>query len=151
MGELRMKNFEIYRLMENIQNGYSQTIGFILIEDCNRSTKLEDYPFLIDVYKDNPNEFEAGNNLIKVRGIVAEPLNDGDLEVIEHIGISLVESKENVDCLFSVVIEPNLEKLVSSIQKEPFKVFSELLKFTDQKPILENLSKKSLERLYLEH
>jgi len=39
IGELRMKNFEIFRLMQTKEDGWSYVIGFILIEDCNRKSR----------------------------------------------------------------------------------------------------------------
>lgn len=88
IGELRMKNFEIFRLMHSKKDGWNYTIGFIVIEDCNRKTRIEDYPFLIDVYQNQSNNFEANDNLIKVKAIVTEDLNEHDADVIEHISVS---------------------------------------------------------------
>lgn len=149
VGELRMKNFEILRLVHSKEDGWNYTIGFIVIEDCNRKTELKDYPFLIDVYKD-PNEFEASDNLIKIKAIVSEPLNEHDIEVIEHISTSLVEFKENTDCLFSIIVKLDLETWIDQLQENPFKVYNELLQFTEAKPNVTHFHKKSLQRLFQE-
>lgn len=150
IGELRMQNFEIFRLIHSKKDGWDYTIGFVLIEDCNRKTELDDYPFLIDVYK-NTDEFEGGNNIIKIKAILTEPLNEDDNKVIEHISISLVEFKENVDCVFSIIVKPDLETLIEKLEEDPFMVFNELLKFTEAKPNVTHLDRKSLQRLSQEN
>lgn len=148
IGELRLRDFEIFRLIHyDKEDDWSYTIGFIVIEDCNRKTELKDYPFLLDVYK-NPEEFEASDNLIKVKAIVDEPLNEHDTEVVEHIRISLVEFKENVDCFFSVVVKPDLKILIDKLEENPFMVYNELLKFTEAKPNVAHFRKESLQRLF---
>lgn len=146
-GELRMRDYEIYRIMHSKDDELNYVLGFLLIEDCNRKTELKDFPFLQSVYPD-PSEFEGGDNVIKIKAILTESLDGNSLSVIEHIGISLVETKENVDCLFSVEIKSDLENWIDLLSENPFSVYSELLKYTEKKPNVDNLSKDSLKRLF---
>mgnify|MGYP001058073306 CR=1 FL=1 len=148
-GELRMKNYEIFRINHTKDDGWNYSIGFLVIEDCNRKTEIYDYPYLLDVYE-NHDEFEGGDNVIKVKAIVTEPLDESDAEIIERIGIGLVEFKEHVDCLFSIEVKPDLEEWIDLINEKPFVVYNELLKFTENKPNIENYSKEKLKRLYQE-
>lgn len=150
IGELRMKNFEIFRLMETKQDRLNYVKGFIVIEDCNRKAKLEDYPFLIDVYKHRPSEFEGGQNIIKITALLAEKCNVHEEKIIEHITTSLVEFKENVDVRFSVDLKSNLEVLLDKIDESPFEVYSELLECTEAKPNISLYPKEILQRLFQE-
>lgn len=149
IGELRMKNFEIFRLMQRKKDGWNYVLGFIVIEDCNRKTKVEDYPFLVDVYK-NSNDFEGSDNIIKIKAIVAEQLNENEKEIVEHISVSLVEFKQNTDVTFSIVEKTDLDTLVDKLDEYPFRVYSELLQFAEARPNIEHFSKESLKRLFQE-
>ncbi|MGI8352397.1 hypothetical protein HLK66_11065 [Niallia circulans] len=150
VGELRLKNHEIYRIMHSKNDGLNYSIGFLLIEDCNRKTELSDYPFLIDVYKNNPSKFEGGDNIFKVKAILSEPIDEQDESVLEHIGISLVEFKEKVDCIFSVIIRDDLDEWIDMLDDKPYTAYTELLKYTEEKPNVENYSKEKLKRLHQE-
>lgn len=58
--------------MQTKPDGWNHCFGFFVIEDCHRKTQLSDYPYLAEVYKNNPEEFEASDNLIKVLAIMTE-------------------------------------------------------------------------------
>jgi len=148
-GELRMRDYEIYRIMHSREDGLNYVLGFLLIEDCNRKTEISDYPYLQSVYQDST-KFEGSDNVIKVKAIVTDPLDEDDIDVIEHIGISLVESKEYVDCLFSIEIRSDLEKWIDLLDDEPFIVYTELLKYTEKKPNVNSFPKERLKRLFQE-
>lgn len=148
IGELRMKDFEIFRLMQTKTDGWNYVIGFLVIEDCKRKTRLSDYPFLEAVYKANPEEFEASDNLIKVQAIIAEPLGEEDTEVLEHIGVSLVEFKEHTDVTFAVIVKENLDDLIDNLDEKPFEVYTELLQHSESKPNVSHFKRESFRRLY---
>lgn len=149
VGEFRMKDFEILRLVKT-GDYFNKTLGFYVLEDCKRKAELEDYPYLIDVYKDNPNEFDAGSNLIKVHFISEKRFNKDEENVIEHVGMSLVEFKNNVSTLFYTHENKEIKKLLTVYDDNPFKLYNELLRTTELKPNVLNFKISSLHNLYQE-
>ncbi|MGX9756810.1 hypothetical protein ACWYRQ_11065 [Clostridioides difficile] len=150
VGELRMKDFEIFKLMQT-GDYLNNTLGFYVIEDCKRKAELKDYPYLIDIYKDNPNEFEAGINLIKVHFIAENDFKIEEREIIEHIGVSLVEFKNNISTLFYIHKNEGLKKLLNTCNENPFKLYNELLQVTELKPNVLSFKISSLNNLYQEN
>ena len=84
-------------------------------------------PLLKEVYKNNPEEFKASDNLIKDQAIITELLSLGSREVVEHIGVSLVEFKEHTDVTFPVIMKENLDELIVKLNEKPFEVYTEQL------------------------
>jgi len=150
IGELRMKNFEIFRLMQTKEDGWNYVIGFLLIEDCNRKSRISDYPFLEEVYKDTPEEFDTSENIIKLQAVITEPMAEEDIEVLEHISVSLVEFKEQTAVTFSVIVREDLNELIGLLDENPFAVYTELLLYTEAKPTVSHFKKESLRRLLQE-
>ncbi|ENY8332331.1 TPA: hypothetical protein ACKONR_000400 [Clostridioides difficile] len=149
VGEFRMKDFEIFKLMQT-EDCLNESLGFYVIEDCRRRAELKDYPYLIDVYKDNPNEFDAGINLIKVHFISEKDFDIEEKEILEHVGVNLVEFKNNTSTLFYIHKNKDIRKFLNMYDENPFKLYNELLQVTELKPNVLNFKISSLSNLYQE-
>nr|WP_317334075.1 hypothetical protein [uncultured Romboutsia sp.] len=152
VGELRVQNLEIFRVMEIDEcidtNIYSSIVGYFVIEDCNRKTELKDYPYLIDVYKGIEDKFEGAGNVIKVYFITDKVFDESEKEYIEFYGTSLVEDKEDTSVLFYHIYDISIMEKVYSYDDEKFKIYNELLNVVEHKINILEYKKESLKRLY---
>lgn len=151
VGELRTKDIEIFKLMEINEcidsNIYSSLIGYFVIEDCNRKTELNDYPYLIDVYKGVEETFEGADNVIKVYFITDKIFNEEEKEYIEFYGTSLVEDKEDTSVLYYHVYDLMKMKKVY-LYDDKLKIYNELLRGIENEVDILKYNKDSLKRLY---
>ncbi len=151
VGEFRIDNIEIFRVMEidNYSNGdvYSTRLGYFVIEDCNRKAELRDYPYLIDVYKDNEDEFHGEENLIKIYFITDKELDSDNQEYIEYHATSLVDEKEGVSTLYYYKYNDKLLEKIDSYDSK-IEMYNELLMVLENPINVLEYKEESLKHLY---
>ena len=151
VGEFRIDNIEIFRVMEieDYNNGdvYSTRLGYFIVEDCNRKAELRDYPYLVDVYKDNEEEFQGEENIIKIYFITDKDFDIYNKEYIEFYATSLVEEKENAGTIYYHKYDCNiLEKI--DLYDSKIDVYNELLTVLENNINVLEYKEESLKNLY---
>lgn len=151
VGEFRVDNVEIFRVMEieNYDNGdvYSTRLGYFIIEDCNRKAELRDYPYLIDVYQDDKEEFQGEGNVIKIYFITDKELDNDDKEYIEFYATSLVEEKDDVATLYYHKYDCNILEKIDSYDSK-IDMYNELLIVLENSINVLEYNEESLKNLY---
>ena len=116
-------------------------IVFLLVEDCNRKSTIS---VLEEVYKDNPSEFEASENIIKLQSVIIEPMGEEDTEVLKHISISLVEFKDKTAAVtISVIVREDLDGVFVQLDDNFFEVYTERLLYKERAPAVSHFKKES--------
>lgn len=149
--EFRIDNIEIFRVMEidNYNNGdvYGTRLGYFVIEDCNRKAEIGDYPYLIDVYKDNEDEFYGEENVIKIYFITDKKLDSEDMDYVEFHATSLVEEKEDVSTLYYHRYEDKLLEQIDS-HNSKIEMYNDLLMVLENHINVLEYKEESLKHLY---
>ncbi len=151
VGEFRTDNIEIFRVMEidKYNNGdvYSTRLGYFVIEDCNRKSELGDYPYLIDVYKGNEDEFYGEENVIKIYFITDKLLDSDDKDYVEFYATSLVEEKEDVSTLYYHKYDDKLLEKIDSYNSK-IEIYNDLLMTLENRINVLEYKEESLKHLY---
>lgn len=149
-GELRLKNYVIYKLMKVIEEDFYEVYGYYVIEDCRRRSTLEDFDFLKPVYE-SEEQWDSNENYIHVRLVVPRKIEDKDeISVLNNIGTYLVEFKPSVDVKISIIEDDWLAEYFSEDFEEEISeldLYAKLLRHTEGKPDITSLTENSLNYL----
>jgi len=144
--EFNGKNHLIFSLIEN----KVKQIGYLLLEDCQRSGMPEDFQFLHPVFLKNWDDFR---NLITVKIITFQALSAIAIDEITYLAETLIEFKPAVNPKLEFIVSKDFNKFQNAhwnhkSHDNHITILKYLLEnFTETPPNYEALSSESLNHL----
>ncbi|WP_313891093.1 hypothetical protein [Psychrobacillus sp.] len=139
--ELVLKNVEILHFLKP-----GRIIAYVIIEDCRRHSSLTDYPHIAHLYDEG--EWESRKNFFHAQIVVKEDIfSKEEKDVLSEMVMIYMESRPSVDTNVTFTIYPKAFSELTSFDDKPSIFFEELLKLTEEKHNVSNVTNDSLNYL----
>jgi len=121
-------------------------IAYVIIENCRRHSSIKDYPYIAHLYEEG--EWESRDNFIHAQIVIKEDVfSKEEKDVLSEMVMIYIESKPSVDTLVTFSVYPEAYELLTCFDEKPSIFFNELLKLTEAKHDVSNITSDSLNQL----
>jgi hypothetical protein len=108
--EFNKKNHLIFEILEDVETHFLR-VGYLVVEDCRREGKLEDFPFLVPNYYKDESEWDDFRNLLISTIYTFKEIDEDEIDCLSFFVDTLTEFKPSVNPRIDFVVDKSLEEL----------------------------------------